>query len=184
MKKRLEVTIHPKHILSKISCVLFFISAFLRIWYYSGQENDAFTLWVQLIMPVAAAVIFLLGMSLGGKLIKPAVTTATVIGVAFFIVKATTFEPLHQTLCTILYTAVLLLFTLTLWGYIPTKILLYPLFGLPLLYHIFIEDTKLYFFADPPVPVWHWLPEISVLCIMAGLLFLSIGLETKKRQLI
>jgi len=183
MKKRLDVTIDPKCIMSKIACALFFISAFLRIWHYGAPAIDTFTRWVQLIMPVSAAVVFLLGMALGGNAAKPAVTAATVIGVAFFIIKATTFEPLHQALCTVLYTAVLVLFTATLWGLLPTKILLYPLFGLPLLYHIFVEDTKLYFFAEPPVPVWYWMPEISVLCIMAGLLCLSIGLDTKKHRI-
>jgi hypothetical protein len=76
-----------------------------------------------------------------------------------------------------LYLAVLVLFCGTLLGFLPTKKLLYPLFGLPLVYHILVEDTQYYFFADPPVPVWYWMPEISVLCIMAGLLCLSISLK-------
>lgn len=181
MKKHLNVTIQADHIMSKTACVFFIISAIVRAWHYIPSEMDSFTLWVHLVMPVSASVIFLFGIALGSKAAKPAVIIATVIGVVFFIIKATTFEPLHQILCTILYTAVLLLFTATLLGYLPTKNLLYPLFGLPLVYHIFVEDTKLYFFADPPVPVWYWMPEISVLCIMAGLLCLSIGLKAKKR---
>ena len=180
MKKRLNVTILPKHTMSVFACIFFVLSAIIRAWHYIPSEMDSFTLWIHLVMPVTASVIFLLGIALGSKTAKPAVIAATVIGVVFFIIKATTFEPLHQTLCTILYTAVLLLFTATLLGCLPTKKLLYPLFVLPLIYHIFIEDTQLYFFADPPVPVWYWMPEISVLCIMAGLLCLSIGLKAEK----
>ena len=36
---------------------------------------------------------------------------------------------------------------------------------------------QLYVFAEPPVPYFEWLPEISVLLIMAGLLCISMGLE-------
>ena len=65
-------------------------------------------------------------------------------------------------------------------GWLPTKKLLYPLFGLPLIYHLLVEDPGKYFFADPPVSVWDWLPELSVLCIMAGLLSLSVSLKTER----
>lgn len=180
MKKRLSVRIPRRHWAAAASCLFFAVSAALRLGYYLPREMDGFTLTVQLIMPVTAAAVFLAGMAAGGKWAKPAVIGATVLGVAFFLIKATTFTPVHQALCTLLYLGVLVLFCGTLLGLLPTKKLLYPLFGLPLLYHIFIEDTKAYFFADPPVAVVHWLPEISVLCIMAGLLALSVSLEVRK----
>ena len=50
-------------------------------------------------------------------------------------------------------------------GYVPTRKLLWPLFGLPLLYHIFVEDTQ-----KIGWPLHDWLPEVSVLCCMASLL--------------
>ena len=156
------------------------LSAILRLWYFLSAPADPFTLWVQIVLPSLAAGIFLLGMALGNRAAKPASCASVALGVAFFILKATTFAPLHQTLCTTLYCGVFLLYFLTVLGYLPTKKLLYPLFGLPLIYHILVEDTQAYFFAQPPVPVWHWLPEISVLCIMAGLLCLSISMKAEK----
>jgi hypothetical protein len=42
-----------------------------------------------------------------------------------------------------------------------------------------VEDLQLYVFAEPPVPYFEWLPEISVLLIMAGLLCVSLGLERR-----
>jgi hypothetical protein len=44
-----------------------------------------------------------------------------------------------------------------------------------------VEDTQLYIFADPPVPFLEWLPEISVLMIMAALLSISVALEKRDR---
>ena len=85
----------------------------------------------------------------------------------------------HTVLCIILYFAVLVIYSLTVFGIIPTKKLLYPLFGLPLLYHIFVEDMKLYVFAKPTVPFFEWLPEISILMIMGALFSISFSLKRK-----
>lgn len=180
MKKRLDVTIPRRGKTLYGALMLMGLAAVIRLAYYLPMEMHPADRLVHLWMPVAAAAVFLLGFALGGKWTKPGSITAVVIGVAFFILKAQTFAPLHKILCTILYLVVLVLFTTTILGLLPTKKLLYPLFALPLAYHILVEDTKLYFFAEPPVPVWDWLPEISVLCIMAALLCLSVSLETEK----
>ena len=180
MKKRMEVEIPRTHPLALTACGFFAVSAILRLWHYLPSQMTPMIFWVHLFLPVLAAAAFLAGMLLGGKWAKPAVIFATFLGVAFFLIKASTFAPWHQALCSVLYLGVLVLFTATLLGYLPTKKLLYPLFALPLLYHTLVEDTQYYFFADPPVPVWYWMPELSVLCIMAGLLCLSISLETIK----
>jgi len=179
MKKYLNVSIPERHPAVAVACAFMVLAVLIRLSYYLPKAMEPALALVHLWMPVAAGICFLAGVALGGRWAKPAVLTALALGVAFFILKAMDFTPIHQTLCTILYLTVLSLFGATVLGYVPTKKLLYPLFGLPLLYHIFVEDTKAYFFANPPVPVVDWLPEISVLCIMAGLLCLSIGLEVK-----
>lgn len=182
MKKYLDVNIPRQGWPLWLSCGFMAAAALVRLGYYLPREMDALTLWVHLVMPVAAAVIFLGGIFLGGKWAKLAGITAVVVGVVFFIIKAMTFTPLHQALCTVLYLAVLSLFSLTVLGLLPTKKLLYPLFGLPLLYHLLVEDTQAYFFADPPVPVAEWMPEISVLCIMAALLSQAIAMKTERAE--
>ncbi len=180
MKKSLNVTIPRRGKALWAALIFMAAAAVIRLAYYLPMQLLPVDALVHLWMPVAAAAVFVLGFVLGGTWTKPGAITAVVIGVVFFILKAQTFTPLHKTLCTILYITVLVLFTATMLGLLPTKKLLYPLFGLPLVYHILVEDTKLYFFAEPPVPVWDWMPEISVLCIMASLLCLSISLEAKK----
>ena len=177
MKRGKRFAIGTGRMATHLACGFMALSAVIRLWHYLPQTMDSFTFWIHMLLPTMAMVLFVLMVPFGGKVGKTGAILATVLGVAFFIVKATTFEPLHQTLCTILYSAVLVLFCGTLLGLFPTKKLLYPLFSLPLIYHILVEDTQAYFFADPPVPVWYWMPEISVLCIMAGLLCLSIGLQ-------
>lgn len=179
MKRYLSVTIPRRHPAAVLSCCLMALAGIARLVYYLPRENDPFTWVVQLALPVLAVCAFLVGMALGGNKAKAGVLIALVLGVVFFLAKATTFTPLHQALCTLLYLGVLVLFGGTLLGCLPTKKLLYPLFGLPLVYHILVEDTRKYFFSG--APVWDWLPEISVLAIMAGLLSLSVSLQTERR---
>lgn len=169
------MTRYPVHIdcrcpAAAAACLLMVLSAALRLWYYLAAPLDVTTLIVHLCLPVGAAVLFAAGHLAGGRFVCPCSMGAVVMGVVFFLLKAFTFAPLHQALCTLLYLTVLTLYLLTIGGFLPARCLLFPLFGLPLAYHILVEDTQLYVFADPPVPVWEWLPELSVLCIMAALL--------------
>ncbi len=179
MKRRADLTVDRSHKGAKAACGFMALAAILRLWHYLPAHPTGQTLWLHLLLPLLAAVCFLGGMLLGGKALKPGLLLSVALGVVFFILKARTFAPLHQALCTLLYCTVFLLFFGTVLGYIPTKKLLYPLFGLPLLYHIFVEDTQLYFFADPPVPVWDWMTELSVLSIMAGLFCLTFSMKCK-----
>ena len=154
------------------------LAVVIRCVYFGVHGGGVGHLTVHLLLPIlAAATIFTVVLRKA-----PAEYTAlgVLFGVVFFMIKAFTFaSKLHTFLCLILYLLVLLLYSATVFGLLPTKKLLYPLFGLPLLYHIFVEDMKLYVFAQPPVPYFEWLPELSVLLIMAGLLCISLGLEKR-----
>ena len=166
-----------------LAMVLMLASAAIRITYYAIRGASALELLVYLALPVAAALWLVAVILLWGREHIEWSVASVLAGVVFFIVKATTFaSPLHTGLCIVLYLGVLVLFSLTVLGVIPTKKLLYPLFALPLLYHIFVEDMQLYVFADPRPPVLEWLPEISVLCIMGALLACSVALEKKERS--
>ena len=155
------------------------LAVVIRCVYFAVRGGSAGHLTVHLLLPVLAAVTFFAVVLTR----RPAEYTAlgVLFGVVFFIIKSLTFASrLHTILCIILYLTVLGLYSATVFGLLTTKKLLYPLFGLPLLYHIFVEDMKLDVFAEPPVPVWDWMPEISVLCIMAALLFISLGMKEDK----
>lgn len=180
MKQKNRVTVPKNHPAAVLACVLMAVSAVVRLVYYLPGELTAGTVTIHLILPVSAAALFILGTIANGKHLIPCSVSAVVLGIVFFVLKAFTFTPLHQALCTLLYMTVLVLYTLTVTGVIPTTKLLIPLFGLPLLYHIFVEDMQLYVFAEPRVPYRDWMPEISVLCIMAALLSQAFAMRTEK----
>lgn len=167
-----------RNICSILSVICMLLCAVLRIFYYSLRSFSIFELVTLLCLPVLSAVVFAVTVLFFGKSHIEITCASVLLGVVFFIIKAFSFDSIvHTILCVILYIAVLVLYTLTIFGIIPTKKLLYPLFGLPLLYHIFVEDMQLYILASPPVPFIEWLPEISVLLIMCGLLLISLALK-------
>lgn len=175
---RISYILNIKNKFTALGLAMMALAVVIRCVYFAVHGGTAGHLTVHLLLPVLAAVTFFAVVLRR----KPAEYTAlgVLFGVVFFIIKAFTFaSSLHTILCVILYLTVLGLYSATVFGVIPTKKLLYPLFGLPLLYHIFVEDMQLYVFAEPPVPFFEWLPEISVLLIMAGLLCISLGLERR-----
>lgn len=175
----MHLTIRTRHPAARIACGWMGISAAVRMVHYLAAPLTAEIVLVHLLLPVTAAALFVCGILRGERSAKHLTAAAVVIGVTFFIRKALSFSPVHRALCTLLYLTVLSLYLLTVTGILPTKKLLYPLFGLPLLYHIFVEDMQIYVLAEPPVPIWDWMPEISVLCIMAALFSLVFAMETK-----
>ncbi len=153
------------------------LSALVRIVYFCLSDSPP-SLGIHLTLPVGAVLMFLIAVPIfGEKDIRPTAFPVW-LGVIFFFLKSFTFESIiHTVLCIILYLTVLVLYTLTAFDVIPTKALLYPLFGLPLLYHILVEDMRLYILAEDPPQFVEWLPEISVLLIMASLFTLVFAMK-------
>ncbi len=170
------------HPAAMLSLVFMGASAILRVIYYAQTPMTPTVFWFHYVLVLAAAAAFFAAVLVLGRRIEWSALPVA-LGVIFFAVKAFTFATvIHTVLCLILYGSVLVLYSLTVFHVIPTKYLLYPLFGLPLLYHIFVEDMQIYILADPRPPYFEWLPEISVLCIMAALLSLSIAMRRKEKQ--
>ena len=127
-------------------------------------------------LPVFSAALYPVLLALfGRRTIVP--LTAPVAGfVVFFLYKALSFSSvLHTVLCSILYLAVLVFFLLTALGVLRTRIFLLLLAGLPLLVHIIMDlsDYESFFL---------FLPELSVLLLMASLLCLALRLRPAGRR--
>lgn len=169
-----------RHPAAWLSVFFMLAAAIVRAVYFIGRESTPVEFWIHFVNVIVSCVFFCLVVLLWGEK-RPELTMISVLlGVVFFMVKACTFASiLHTVLCFLLYTAVLVLYALTIFGVIRTKYLLYPLFGLPLLYHIVVEDSRYYYLADPMPPFTEWLPEISVLCIMAALFCLAVALKKR-----
>ncbi|WP_298018517.1 hypothetical protein [uncultured Dysosmobacter sp.] len=176
MKKRTVYWLPKTGVLAVLSAVFMVCSAVVRIVWAAGEEAlSRSTLWFQVLLPLAANGTFVAILFRDGRerLYRSAIPVW--LGCVFFAVKALGFSSMiHTVLCLCLYALVAVLYTATVTGYVPTQKLLWLLFGLPMLYHIFVEDTQK---AD--WPVHDWLPEISVLCCMAALLCISLAMKKR-----
>lgn len=177
MKRALTVCL--KHPCAVLSLVFMALSLTVRLVYYVPEGLSGFDWWVYLGIPGLATVWFPIALMMWGHRTLLPTCLSVFGGVFYFIVKAFTFAHWwHTAGCICLYLAVLVLYCLTVSGIIPTKKLLYPLFGLPLAFHLFVEDIKNY--VIPGADLHTWLPEISVLAIMAALLCLSFAMEKQE----
>ena len=179
MKTRTVYWIPRINALVILSALCMICSAVVRIVWACGETAISRpTLWLQIFLPIAANLLFALMALTDGRdrLYRTAVPVW--MGCVLFAVKALGFESLVYTvLCLLLYALVALLYGATVLGLVPTQKLLWLLFGLPLLYHIVVEDTQ-----KTGWPLHDWLPEISVLLCMAAMLLLSLAMKKRPAE--
>lgn len=168
-----------KSALVQASVIFMLLSAIFRLVGCWGRWNDAFFAATQIALPLACNLLFiLLVLTLGRRALWTTVLPV-LLGVVFFIIKSFSFDSiLHTILCICLYLAVAFIYTATVFGVIRTKWLLLPLFGLPLIVHIYL-DRDMIAPADKAVELSELLPEISVLCIMAALLCICFAMKKR-----
>ena len=158
--------------------ILMALAVVFRVIGCWGLWNDQNYLITQIALPVAAGLLFILFALLCGKKVLWITLLPVAMGVAFFILKALTFEnTVHMLLCIVLYVVILILYFCTVFAIIRTKWLLVLAFGLPFLYHIFVEDLAALRDTVNVVSFAAGMQEMSVLSIMLSLFFFSLAMK-------
>ncbi len=181
-RDKLRYSVSRKNIFVKLSALLMGLSALLRLFGYWGfwANKDAAFIYTQIALPVLCNVLFIIIILYMGKRLFSLTAIPVILGVVFFIIKALGFDSiLHTILCILLYLLVAMLYTGTVFGVIRTKWLLLPLFGLPFVYHILVEDRNTFLANENAMSLAEWLPEISVLCIMLALFFITFAMKKR-----
>lgn len=158
-----------------LSLVLMLLSAGFRAIYYLRFYMGAFdvlTVGGHILLPLLCNLCFAAFLPTLGQGRIGWTALPVWLGCLFFIIKATGFATWHMLLCCLLYLLVGVLYSLTVLGKLPNRWPALLVFGLPLLFHI-VSD--LFFAAPRPFPAW--MLEISVLLVMASLLFAILALE-------
>jgi len=176
MKERTVYWLPKIGALAILSALFMLASAVIRLVWACGEVGmDRGVFLIHVALPLLANVMFIIILFRDGsdRLYRTAIPVW--LGCIFFAVKAFTFPSLlHTILCLCLYALVAVLYTATVTGRISTQKLLWPLFGLPLLYHIFVEDMGRAWTLGP------LLQEISVLCCMVALLCISLAMRKRE----
>ena len=175
---KIKYTIDKKSFFGHSAILLMAMSAIFRIIGCWGMWNDMLFTVMHIIIPVVSCLLLILCISFLGKKGFFLSCVPVILGVVFFIYKSFSFESrIHMVLCILLYLVVAVLYTGTVIGSIQTKWLLPPLFGLPFIYHIFVEDLPALSNTAQPVSFAAGMQEMSVLCIMAALFCVGMGLK-------
>ena len=173
---RIRFGVDPKSWLVKAAAAIMLLSMVFRIIGCWQLWDDRMFLRTQIILPLACNALYVLCLLLFGRRAFWTTSIPALFGVVFFIIKAFTFESmLHTVLCVMLYLLVAVLYTGTAFGAIRTKWLLVPLFGLPLLYHLAMEDRLA--LTAHTFTFKTGMQELSVLCIMLSLLLTAFALK-------
>ena len=175
MKNRSVYWLPRFGVMAILAALLMLASGAVRLVWACGVDAPSRSLfWLQMVLPLLANVSFIIILLRDGRdrLYRSAIPVW--LGCVFFAVKSLGFTSLiHTVLCLCLYALVTILYTATVTGQVPTQKLLWPLFGLPLLYHIFVEDRGRNWAEGELIQ------EISVLCCMAALLCVSLAMKKK-----
>ena len=176
MKKKTVYWVPRVNALEILSALCMVCSAVVRtVWAHGETAISRPMFWLQILLPIAANLLYALTALLDcrERLYRTAIPVW--MGCLFFIVKALGFPSrLHTVLCLLLYALVAVLYTATVTGWVPSQVPLWFLFGLPMAYHIIIEDRQ-----KIGWPLHDWLPEISVLLCMAAMLLLSLAMKKR-----
>ena len=176
MKRKVRYFVEPQGKLTRAAACVLALSMLLRLlWCLIWPSDAAARGWgVHVLLPLLCCLLFILCLLIFGRKALWLSFFPALGGVLFFLLKATTFVWWHQLLCTLLYLLVAALYGAAVFGLAPIKKLLIPLFGLPLAFHIFVEDL---FLNRSSMSAGDWLQEGSVLCIMAALLCVSLAMK-------
>jgi len=168
-------------VFAAVGCLI--LSALGRIIYFTGVNETTAQFWLQCVLPVCTAVLFIAVLLFDGADRFYRTAVPVLMGCIFFAVKAESFSTIHRILCWCLYLTVAVLYYLTVHKGLP-KWIFGALIGAAMVYHIVVEDVMNQSFrtlntiplADGRSDTWHLLAEITVLLIMAALLLLTMAM--------
>ncbi len=179
--ERIKFYVEKQSRLVQSAVVLMILSAVFRLLGCWNRFGDSFFAVTQIALPLACNLLFILLLMTVGKRFFSLTLIPVALGVAFFIFQAIGFDSwLHTLLSILLYVLVLVAYGATVWGRIPSKWPLVPLFALPLLYQVLVVDVKK--FTDPvqPMSFAEGMQEMSVLCILLALILTALAMKKKK----
>ena len=154
--------------------IIFRLIGCIGMW---SNRVDAIML---VLLPVLCCLLLILCIVLLGKKGFFLSFIPVLLGVVFFVFKSLSFESwMHTVLCVILYVVVAVIYTATVIGWIHTKWLLPVLFGLPFIYHVAVEDIPALIKTPESVTFAAGMQEMSVLCTMAALFCIGMGLKKR-----
>lgn len=182
-QQKIRFWVDKKSFLVQAAVILMALSAVFRLIGCWGLWSDPFFAATQIVLPLCCNLLFIVCLLLFGKRAFSLTCVPLLAGIVFFIIKAFTFESwIHTVLCLCLYIGISVLYVLAVFGSAKIKLLLAPIFGLVFLYHVFVEDLAALRDVENPVTLAAGMQEMSVLCIILAMFFVSLAMKRVKTE--
>ena len=180
-KEKVRFYIEKQSKLVQAAVVLMIISAVFRIIGCWNGFSDSFFAITQIALPLSCNLLFILIMLTMGKRFFSLSSIPMVLGAAFLIFKATECDKLLHTILFILICVVIAIaYCATVYGVIPSKWPLLPVFLLPFVFQVFVGDIARIKDSVNSLTFAEGIQEMSVLCIMLALLSMCLAMKKKK----
>ncbi|MDO4989552.1 MAG: hypothetical protein Q4E45_03505, partial [Eubacteriales bacterium] len=179
---RVKFTIDKTGFFAEGAMILLVFAALFQVIGRWGQWNNRIDAIMLIALPAGSCLLLALCILLLGKRGFFLSSLPVLLGVVFFIFKLINSTSwMHTVLCILLYLAIVIIYPATVFGWIRTKWLLPPLFGIPFVIHIARDLPRLSDTVNP-VTFSAGMQEMSILCIMAGLMFIGFGLKKQEPE--
>ena len=163
--------------------ILLALAAIFRVFGCWGIWNDRARCIVLLLLPVCCCLLMILCVLLFGKKLFFLSCIPVLLGMVFFVCSAFDYGDWAYTVpIVLLCIAASVVYTATVFGWIHTKWLLPPLFGIPFLYQLIMKDLPALSNTAVPVTFIDGMKEMSVLFILAGMFCVSMGLKKRIKE--
>ena len=178
---KIRYVVPRKGLLITCAYLLIGLSVLFRlIGYWGFWQHITSATYTQVFLPILCAVLLIIFLPVFANR-GLWMTSIPIVFTAVFLILET--APIKvwwiKAVSILLYIVVSIIYTMTVFGKIPSKWPLVIVIGVPLVYHLAVQDrSSLIEAADPDVLI-NWMPEISAMCFILALLMITLAMVKK-----
>lgn len=179
---KLRYRVSKRNFFTRLTWILLGIAAvFIAVSNWGcWRTGDEYAVYLQLVLPVVSCALYMLIINHMGEKGFFMTFIPVLLGAAYvIIIEANSGKPLHSILIIALCIIVAISYTMTVFGTISTKWLLIPIFGLPLVYRVLVEDKDLFFNSLIPFSLDEALPEIAIICMITAMVLIVFAMKKR-----
>lgn len=182
MKEKVKFFVEPRGFLTQSAAILMTLAAVLRLIGCWGAWDDKLVLYLQIILPVAGALLFAALLLALGKAAFWASFLPVVMGAVAIGAEALSYGAwLETALCILLAVLTAVVYTATAFGKIRTKWIGAALYALLMVYMFLVKDREL-LSTLATAPAQAVLKELALLLALLSLLLTALAMHKRRQQ--
>jgi len=176
---KIRYSVSGRNVFIRIAVTLMILSVLFRLMGYWGfwKNQTACFNYMQLLLPALSCIIYAVMLLKIGEKHFAFTLIPVYMGVVFFVVKAVDMKLFPMILCIAVSVLFGVVYTLTVFGGLPSKWALIGITAVPLLYQLIVRDGATLLAKENSMTMAEFIPELSILCILTALLLTAIAMK-------